>query len=434
MIDYFIRNAYNPLSNIRVDLGTDTPLWQYVQKAIQDIEIINVLGLNNIDPNAVTPFIHVGNWKWNPYPSAEEIQYRRRETGDKLSTKFIGNSRLGILEFDIYCGARDKNKQLETDVVHNRLYVPIEDDQGRYMIDKMLYSEHQLVDKLLYPKKKAITLKSLLPIDIKYGEGTEQSIDGAIYSAKTLSVKIFKTMEPILQCFMHVPAPLSYLEVFPLVQCCDHISDDKDQYDYFQPTPDVDIYVKGYKKGLDKFEYVRSILIMMVQLIRKYQPPTIDDFRNPLWWVYQLSYCENIVEHRGACHEMHVARMLDTISAEVLPIPAIDKTTMIALLRYVIQTDFSDINGNLYSYENKRLRLNEAISTIVTAVVSDKLKKMFRFGVLLSIKNMQPLLKFQPDLILKKMYVVGLVHVADFTNDLDYCQQLRFTLKGQLVA
>ena len=46
MIDYFIKHAYNPLSNIQVDLGTDEPLWKYVQKAIQDIEIINVLGLN----------------------------------------------------------------------------------------------------------------------------------------------------------------------------------------------------------------------------------------------------------------------------------------------------------------------------------------------------------------------------------------------------
>ena len=65
MIDYFIKHAYNPLSDIRVDLGTDEPLWKYVQKAIQDIEIINVLGLNPIDDDSVTPFIHVGNWTQN---------------------------------------------------------------------------------------------------------------------------------------------------------------------------------------------------------------------------------------------------------------------------------------------------------------------------------------------------------------------------------
>ena len=129
---------------------------------------------------------------------------------------------------------------------------------------------------------------------------------------------------------------------------------------------------------------------------------------------------------------MHVARMLDTISARVLPIPESDKTVMIALLRYVLQTEFTDVN--IYSYENKRLRLNEVISTIVTAEVSDKLKRMFKYGILIKMKDMQPLLKFHTDLILKNMYKLGTVHVTDFANDLDYPQQLKFTRKGQLVA
>ena len=429
MIDFFIKHAQNPLSDIKIDLGVDEPLWKYVQKAIQDIEIINVLGNNPIDDVSTVPFIHVGNWKWNPYPSAAEIQHRRRETGNKVSTKLIGNSRLGILEFDIFCGARDKNKNLETDVIHNRIYIPIEDDHGRYLIENVLYAEYQLVDKLLYPSgKDSITLKSLLPIVIKYEEASETSIDGHIYYSKIGMVKIFTTMEPILSCFMHIPAPLSYLEVFPLLQFCDHISDDKEDFDYFQPIPDREVYIKGHKKGLDKFDYVRSILVMAIHLIRKYQPPAIEEHRDRRWWIYQLSYYDNIIEHRGACHEMHVARMLDTISARVLPIPEVDKTTMIALLRYVLQTEFTDVN--IYSFENKRLRLNEVISTIVTAEVSDKLKRMFKYGILIKMKDMQPLLKFHPDLILKNMYKLGTVHVTDFANDLDYPQQLKFTRKG----
>lgn len=429
MIDYVIRHTPNPLSDIKIDLGVDQPLWRYVQKAIQDIEILNVLGLYPIDNVSVTPFIHVGNWKWNPYPAASEIQHRRRETGVKVPIKVIGNSRLGILEFDVYCGARDKNKNLETDVIHNRIYIPIEDDHGRYLIENVLYAEYQLVDKLLYPSgKDSITLKSLLPIVIKYEEASETSIDGKLYSSKIGMVKIFTTMEPILSCFMHIPAPLCYLEVFPILQFCDHISDDKDEYDYFQPIPDVDIYIKGYKKGLEKFDYVRSILVMSIHIIRKHKPPSIEELRDPHWWVYQLSYYDNIIEHRGACHEMHVARMLDTISAQILPIPEIDKRIMVSLLRYCLQTEFTGVN--IYSYENKRLRLNEVISTIVTAEVSEKLKKMFKYGILIKMKELQPLVKFGPDLILKNMYKLGTVHVTDFANDLDYYQQLRFTCKG----
>lgn len=429
MIDYVISHIANPMNDIKVDLGVDKPLWEYVKQAIQDIEVINILGLNPIDDTSVSPFIHIDNWVWNPHPLAEEIQYRRRETGTKVSTKTIGNTRIGILEFDMYVGARDKNKNLETDVVHNKIYVPIADEQGRYMIDNILYSEYQLVDKLLYPSgKNSITLKSLLPIVISYNNISETSISGYIVNSKIGMVKIFKTMEPILSCFMHIPAPLSYLGVFPILQFCDEVLDDTDKFEYFQPIEGVDIYIKGYVKGLEKFDYVRSILVMGISLIRKYKPESINDLRNPRWWVYQLSYYDGIIEHRGACHEMHVARMLDTISAQVLPIPESDKYNMTSLLRYVLQTEFEDIN--IFSYENKRLRLNEVISTIITADVSDKLKRMFKFGILLTMKDMLPLLKFHPQIILKNMYKLGTVHSIDFANDLDYYQQLKFTKNG----
>ena len=439
MIDYVIRNMQNPLDNIQVDLGVDEPLWMYVKKAIQDIEILNILQLNPFrqldegdgkqEATGVKPFIHVVNWNWNPHPLAEEIQYRRRETGDKLSTKMIGRTRIGILSFDIFVGARDKNENLETALIPNKIYIPIEDEHGRYLIDNIMYPEYQLVDKLLYPSgKDSITLKSLLPVVISYQPATEVSVDGYVVESKIGMVKIFTTMEPILACVMHVPAPLSYLEVFPILQFCGKVIDDKEDYEYFQPIPDVDIYIKGFRKGLEEFDYVRSILVMAMSLIRKYNPPTIEDLRDPRWWVYKLSYYDNIIEHRGACHEMHVARMLDTISAQVLPIPEVDKRIMISLLRYVLQTEFDDVN--IYSYENKRLRLNEVVSTIVTAEVSQKLKKLFRFGVLLKMKDALPCLKFHPQLILKNMYKLGTVNPIDFANDLDYPQQIRFTRKG----
>lgn len=429
MINYVIKNAYNPMADIKVDLGTDQPLWKYVMQAIQDLESFNVLNLYKVDSEITAPFIRIGNWRWNPYPAADQIQHRRRETGDKLSTKSIKPSRLGILEFDIYYGGRDKNKNLVTDINHNVLYVPIEDERGRYLIENTIYTEYQLVDKLLYPSgKDSVTLKSLLPIVIKYDEVAVTSIDGHIYSSKIGMVKIFTTMEPILSCFMHIPCPLCYLGVFPILQFCDTILDDKDEYDYFQPIENVDIYVKGYKKGLDKFDYVRTILAMSLHLIEKHKPSTLEELNDPKWWIYQLSYYDNIIEHRGACHQMHVARMLDTISANVLPIPEIDKRDMVSLLRYVLQTEFVDIN--IYSYENKRLRLNEAISTIITADVSDKLKRMFKFGVLIKLKDMQAILKFHPALLLRNIYKLGICHVTDFTNDLDYYQLLRFTKNG----
>lgn len=430
MIDYVLKNIPNPLSAIKVDIGVDQPLYKYCMKAIQDIEVLNILTYYKYDDSIPSPYIRVVNWRWNPHPRAEEIQYRRRETGDKLSTKTIGDTRIGILYFDIQCGSRDKNRFIVKETIHNKLYVPIEDEYGNYLIENKLYSEYQQVDKLLYPSgNNSFTLKSLLPVVIRYEDATETSLDGYIVNSKIGMVKIFTTMEPILACFMHVKAPLLYLGVHPILQFCDHILPEaKADFEYFKPIHDKEIYIKAYRKGLEKFDYVRSILVMAMSLIRKYNPEDIDDLQSPEWWIYQLSYYDNIIEHRGACYQMHVARMLDTISANVLPIPEIDKRNMIALLRFVLQTEFDSVN--IYSYENKRLRLNEVISTIVTAEVSDKLKKMFKYGILLKMTDQQPALKFRPELILKNIYKLGTVHVTDFANDLDYPQHLRWTKKG----
>ena len=63
MIDFCIKNTKSPMGDIKVDLGTDTPLWKYVKRAIQDLEVINELELYRIDDHSVTPFIHVINWR-----------------------------------------------------------------------------------------------------------------------------------------------------------------------------------------------------------------------------------------------------------------------------------------------------------------------------------------------------------------------------------
>ena len=437
MIDYIVDNEYNPMMDVKINLGTDRPLYQYVIKALKSLEIINLMRLYPINdtPPSSYPFLYVGNFKWNPHPHPSELQTRRRETGTKIQTKSIADIRVGLLDFDIVWGARDKNKCLEKHIDHNVIMIPIADEQGRYLLDNILYAEWQLVDKFLYPSgTNSVTLKSLLPIVVRRSEKELIALSGEKYHCtKVMDVMIFKTYEPIISCFMHLTSPLSFLGVYPIIQFTDYVLNDGSDYDYFQPMPDVELYIKAYKKGLNEFEYIRSIVYMLSTLIKEYEPQTLDDLTDPAWWVYQLSYYpNNEIEHRGACNVMHVARMLDTISAWELPIPACDKRNMVSLLRYVLQTEFTDIN--IYSFENKRIRLNEVVSTIVTASVSDKLKKLFRFGILAKTKDAESSMKFAPNCIISKIHSLGTIHTTDFTNDMDYYQGMKLTRKGQHTA
>ena len=79
---YFIKNYENPMNDIKVNLGEDQPLYQYIKKAIQDIEVLNILPMYKVDDSVVAPFIHVMNWKWNPHPTS--VSSKRNWTEDDI--------------------------------------------------------------------------------------------------------------------------------------------------------------------------------------------------------------------------------------------------------------------------------------------------------------------------------------------------------------
>ena len=55
MIDYVLKNIPNPLSAIKVDIGVDQPLYKYCMKAIQDIEVLNILTYYKYDESIPSP-------------------------------------------------------------------------------------------------------------------------------------------------------------------------------------------------------------------------------------------------------------------------------------------------------------------------------------------------------------------------------------------
>jgi hypothetical protein len=430
MKDYVIKNLDNPYAQVSVKLGEDIPLWVYVKKALQDIEILNILSLYKID-DGVTPFIHLINFRWDPHPSIDEIQDRRRETGNKIKTKSTKPSRIGILYFDIYLGARDKFDNLVKKVIPSKMYIPIEDKHGRYLLDDIKYTQYQLVDKLLYPaKNNGHVFKSLLPITIERIDATETSINGYICSGNIVNVQVFKQFELTLASFMHIPCVLSYLEVFPILQFCQRVSDDTDKFEYFKPEPEYDICIKAYRKALDKpeFKYVRNILIMACKMIRDYEVETYENLNNPDWWIWKLSEYPGTLDHRGACHQVYVGRMLDTVTALNLPIPECDKRNMCTFLRWILQTEFTNVD--IFDFSNKRFRMNEAISTIVTAEISAKLKSLFKYGTLLKMDDAEPKMKMNAFQVIKNLYKTELVQSIDFANDLDYYENLKYTTNG----
>ena len=286
-----------------------------------------------------------------------------------------------------------------------------------------------MVDKLRYPlSKNTVVYKSLMPILMKYTQTTETSIDGYECIGRSATVRIFNADVNVMTCFMHIANPFMFLQLFPMISFVDHVSDDKDLWEYFKPLEDREIYLRCYRPGLDEFHYFRSIVNMTIEVVKKYKPMDVADAINNEWWIYILSYNEDMIEHKGPAHQMHIGRMLDTITSRVLPIPVNDRLTIFTFLRFTLQSELKPVD--IMSLESKRFRRNEMISTIVTELISRKLKTIFRYGVSITMSELESLCRFQPTMITKKLYEIGTMHPCDFVNDNDYPHRQKWTKRG----
>lgn len=436
MIKFMLPNYHPDMEEVTDRSEMDAPLYLYIKDALKEIEIINMIGrwrFNTVEDRykgiESWPEIHITDFKWNPHPKSEELVFKRRETSDKIATKSIYDLRLGILSFNMVLKARNNNKIVETSIIPNSVYVPIEDEHGRFIIKGVRYMDTQMVDKLRYPLgKNTDVFKSLMPILMKYSQSTETSIDGYVSTGRSATVRIFNSDVNVMTCFMHLANPFMFLELFPMISFTGYIADDKNLWEYFKPLEDRDIYIKCYRPGLDEFHYLRSILNMTMEVVRKYKPLDVSDAVNPEWWIYILSYNEDMIEHKGAAHQMHIGRMLDTITSRVLPIPINDRLTIFTFLRFTLQTELKDVD--IMSLESKRFRRNEMISTIVTSLISEKLKMIFRYGVSITMSDLESLCRFQPTMITKQLYKIGTMHPTDFVNDNDYPNRQKWTKRG----
>jgi hypothetical protein len=123
-------------------------------------------------------------------------------------------------------------------------------------------------------------------------------------------------------------------------------------------------------------------------------------------------------------------RMLDEITKDVIKVHDENKKNIYSALRWMIQ-NFNELRkkDNL-ALENKRLRCNEYIASLLTKAFSDRLNRIISLGNKVTLDKVKEIFKFSGDIILQKLYKSGLLRYDDKINDMDFFSKLKFTLKG----
>ena len=83
---------------------------------------------------------------------------------------------------------------------------------------------------------------------------------------------------------------------------------------------------------------------------------------------------------------------------------------------------------------NKRIRSNEIVSSLITEEISVRLNRLMTFGKKADLANYREVFSFPGDILIQKMHSSGIIRYNDVINDMTFFSRFKFTIKGRRVS
>lgn len=415
-----IPNIYR--DNINIDLMQKT-----FDKSIIDYIVMAFKGLE------ILPNIKILDYQWRPFENEYDLNNHiiRRNVNKNKVIKNMLETRAGILYIDIEISGLNKNGDIEVHYRKKPLIIPIQDDDGYYMIKgKKCYLIYQLVDKMLYPSFSTVTIKSLMPICIKTEKKVITSTDNEEFIVSTYNIQIFKNAINVLLLYsnMMVSAMLNFLEVSTFIKVFQKGNYTKleNKY-YFETNKKSDIVIEVDKEIFHKEIYIRSITGCLIKLFEDneilYQ--NIDN-----WEEWMLIVGGKNTIKRGINQHIFFQRLLDDVSRMELKINPYDKQNIYYLLKWVLQNFHILWGKDNLAMDNKRLRCNEYLGSFITAEISKRINRIVSLGDKATIRDYMNMFNFPDNIFIIKLYTSGVLRYAETYSDMDFENFFKFTKKG----
>ena len=254
-----------------------------------------------------------------------------------------------------------------------------------------------------------------------------EDVNGTEFLLPIYNVFVFRKEIPIvLFYFAHgMTWALNYLGVSDVLRFVENL--DNANYEdnlYFQVS--TKCYVEVNKAIFLKYQYVQSIVGGIIHTTTNRF--TIEDMYNPDIWIKKLS--NNNTLEKGRDVLVFFTRMLDESTKKVLLLEQHNKEDIYSICRWIM-LNYNELRmkDNL-SLDNKRLRCNEYIASLLTAEFSKRLNKIITLGSKATMQDFLDTFKFSGDILLQQMYTSGILRFDDTINDLDFFSRFRYTTKG----
>ena len=160
----------------------------------------------------------------------------------------------------------------------------------------------------------------------------------------------------------------------------------------------------------------------------------MDNLYSKDFWINEIGALGTINKNsqyeKGLNTMVFFDRIIDDTTKRILKIHPIHTKNTYSIIRWLIQ-NFSELRKkNNMDLNNKRLRCNEYIASLLTKSFSDRINRVIAMGNRAQLRHVEEIFKFQGDLILSQLHNSGLLRYDDNVNDLDIFGKLKVTFKG----
>lgn len=304
----------------------------------------------------------------------------------------------------------------EVEYITKKLLIPVPDDQGRYWINGTPYFlMYQVVDNSTYTTRNSLILKSMMPVALKREFKELTSTDGVEYSAPIYTINIFRKDTDIMLFYlarMGLDKTLKYFSVDMIMKFTSSIGD-TDENVYFSISSKL--FLEINKHFFEEYSYVKTIAFML--LIRMTNRMTMENLNNKEYWIEVIGSIGNTNMNtrleKGLNTLTFVDRIIDASTKKIVKVHKINSDDIYSSLRWMI-SNFDELRkkDNL-NLDNKRLRCNEYIASLLTKAFSERVNRIIAMGNKVSIGNIREIFSFQGDTLILQLHRSGLLKFDD---------------------
>ena len=406
----------------------DRPLVEYVKDAWKSLEIVKYIKILDFEYNTRESSIDINNHIFK--------REKSKKKKDCYPSKFINDDRVGCLTTRIQLTITEIDPKTKQTIVKQKtikkdILVPIETENGCYFIKgKNYYMIYQLTEKSTYTSSRAVILKSLMPVSVQRTTLKREDYNGDEYNLPVYNITVFRKSLPVMLFYAAnegiIPA-LDTLQIGDAIQFKTHVNEKKlDKYLYFQIS--AKLFLRVRKKLFMRYPYIQSVVGGLLTISSNRL--TIDQLYDKDNWIKKLG--TNNKYEKGKDVLVFFNRMLDETTRKVLNLDPIHTENIYTLLRWLMQ-NYNELRmkDNL-SLDNKRLRCNEYVASLLTQEFSRRLNKIISLGNKATMIDLVDIFRFSGEILIQKLHSSGVLRFDESINDMTFFRNFKYTTKGRI--